>query len=574
MSESPTEEINILIVDDNSKNIIAMQNILKVLPVNIHTAESGMQALKAAIRYQYAVIYLDVQMPEMDGYEVVKCLQQNVKTAEIPIVLITAIYDSKPFMIKGYDYGAIDYLLNPIEPEILLSKTKIFIKLFLQQKKLQQNIKQLKNAVSKDILTGLANRQEFDCEFARLITSCKCHQNIFALILLDLDDFKGINDSLGHDIGDRFLQAIARLLETGLEKSAYISRLGGDEFAVLATGLSIATDAVKIADKLLELFNTTKVDIDDNHLQVTTTIGIATYPFAGKSKKDIYKAADIALYRAKSKGKNTYEFFSKEIKEEHQRRITIESAMPVAIRKEYIVPHYQPIVDLSSEKIVGLETLARWNDPELGFVGPLEFISIAEQSNLIQPLGEYLIEKTLKDFSNWQENYPWLKLNLNVSPYQLLQSKFIYNLRQQVWDRRINIDELILEITESLFTGKHKELESSLNEGQKMGMSFAIDDFGTGYSSLSRLKTLPICSLKIDQSFIREVTTDKDDASIVKAIIALAEALELEVVAEGVETKEQANFLINSGCQLAQGYYYYKPMSAENIDKVLDKKKT
>jgi len=300
-------------------------------------------------------------------------------------------------------------------------------------------------------------------------------------------------------------------------------------------------------------------------------IGIATYPFASSTVKGLFKAADIALYRAKDRGKNVFEYYTDTLNKAYVRRAELEHALQKAIENNELTMLYQPRFDMKDKKIVGLEALARWNSKKLGPIPPEEFINIAEETGYITTLGEFLMQQSFEQFHQWQKVNKDITFSfaINLSPGQILSQSFTGNLKQLIERYELNVDQLEFELTESVFKGRNEDLEAVLDEIRAMGFVISIDDFGTGYSSLSRLKSLPIHILKIDRSFVRDITTDVNDAAIVKAVIALAKALQLNVVAEGVESQEQAEFLLANGCDQAQGYYYAKPLTAKEIDELL-----
>jgi diguanylate cyclase (GGDEF)-like protein len=562
--------IKVLVVDDNPNNITAIKSILAELPIEIHSTASGEEALKIVLRHNFAVIYLDVNMPEMDGYEVATCLSQYQRTSTIPIVFVTAIYNEMEHVLKGYESGAIDYLSKPINAEVLLAKTRIYMKLFEQQERLSLMVKKLDTLANNDALTGLPNRYGFNCFLEKTLANAKRQKRSFALLLLDLDNFKNINDSLGHDVGDKLLVEVAKRLQHTLRTSDFISRLGGDEFCILLTELRSAKDVRKVGVHISEVL-AEYITIEQHDIKISTSIGIAVYPIASDSSSGLYKAADIALYRAKDKGKNKFEYYTKSLNEYHQRRLKVEMDLEKAINNSDIYLEYQPRVDMRTGEVIGVEALARWVHKELGDISPTEFITVAEEVGLISDLGIQILSMAFMQFNEWEKE----KLNsnftlaINISPSLLLVGSFLKSLKQLVSTYKIDLSKIEFEVTESIFKGDHNELENILNKVVDMGAAFSIDDFGTGYSSMSRLKCLPIKVLKIDQSFVRDVTNDPNDAAIVKAIIALAAALKLDVIAEGVETKAQSEFLLNNSCYIAQGYYYSRPLSVNKTTKIL-----
>lgn len=550
----------ILVVDDNPKNIIAIKTVLSDLPIIIHSATSGEEALKSVLRHKYAVIYLDIQMPDMDGYEVSQHISENKQTANTPIVMVTAIYSDEMNIKKGYEHGAIDYLNKPIDPNILIAKTKIFIKLFEQQQQLSEAVYQLDKLANQDTLTGLPNRYHFNTRIQQVLSESLRNNLNFSVLLLDLDEFKSINDNLGHDVGDRLLQVLSERFKANLRSSDMLARLGGDEFVILLDKIKTTTFSAKIAEKMLSLL-AKPIDIDNHQINISCSIGIATYPVAGDNINELMKSADIALYRSKELGKNTFQFFTDELNKKASRKIKIETIIKSAVSHNKIQFYYQPRVDIRSHQILGVEMLARLHDDDLGAISPVEFIKIAEEFGFIKNLGDYLLKNAFTQYKLLSEKAPKkIKYSINLSPFQFLNHDFIAYLNNLIQEMHLDVTNLEFELTESIFRGDDKVLESLLSTVNNMGIHFAIDDFGTGYSSLSRLKTFPIHTLKIDKSFVNDILTDQSDLAIVEAIIALGKALNLEIIAEGVEKKEQAELLLDKGCSMAQGFYYSKPL--------------
>ncbi|MDF1654294.1 MAG: EAL domain-containing protein [Coxiellaceae bacterium] len=560
----------ILIVDDNKNNILAMKTILDDLPVTLYSAASGEEALTLALEHEFAVIYLDVQMPGMDGYEVIRCLSDKKSTANIPVVLVTALSNDQKSILKGYEYGAIDYLPKPISPEILMAKTKIFINLYQQQIQLKAMVESLDRLCKIDELTRLSNRFQFNVYLEKMISTGNRHQRCFSLLLLDLDNFKLINDVHGHDMGDELLKQVAGRLANSLRISDHISRLGGDEFAMLISEVKHSYGINHFASKILTSLSE-PFKINNQVLHTTASIGIATFPFANDTIQGLFKCADVALYRAKNKGKNSFQHFTDSLNKNYLRQSRIEHALLDAMNNNNIHLVYQPKYNMENREVIGVEALARWEHEELGNIPPIEFIRIAEETGHISELGDYLLLLAFKQFQQWNDSLKnsSFHLAINLSPYQFIDNNFLTNIKQMIKTYDINLNQVEFELTESVFKGNDYELENALNSLNDFGACISIDDFGTGYSSMSRLKQLPITVLKIDKSFISEVTSESDNAAIVKAIIALGEALQLNIIAEGVETEEQMDFLLKHGCSQAQGYYFSKPVSATEINKLI-----
>lgn len=499
-----------------------------------------------------------------------KYLSQNKQTATTPIVFVTAILNEHENIIKGYDVGAIDYLTKPIDPDILLAKTNIFIKLYMQQLELEALVKKLDQYASFDSLTGLMNRHQFNEDYKKLVGLYDRYKRQFGVLLLDLDGFKAVNDHHGHDVGDLLLQVVSDRLKKELRASDSIARLGGDEFAILLTDLKSVDDPGRIADGILKVF-AEPFDIQGHELAISTSIGIAVYPDAVSSKRDLIKAADVALYRAKGKGKNRFEYYSEKINKAFKRRSRIESSLEEAIKDEAFTLLFQPRMTLSDMTVSSLEALARWEHPKEGEIEPIEFIQMAEEMGVMAELGELLIGLAFKQFAVWQKAYKeiCLSLSINLSSYQMNGDAFISRLRKMASEYDIDLSRVVFELPESIFKESAQGIGPLMQQIEKLKISFALDDFGLGYASLSRLKKLPISILKIDRVFVEKIGKSKDDDQIVKAIIHLAKTLGLEVVAEGVETEDQAKFLVEHNCPHAQGYYYAKPLSAKDVDPFL-----
>lgn len=575
MSESIEKQLvlpAVLVVDDQERNRIVMNKILKELPITVCEATSGEEALSCALRQDFAVIYLDIQMPGMDGYEVAECLSQSEQTAHIPIVFITAIYPDEDNIKKAYQAGAIDFLSKPINSLVLLSKTKVFTQLFTERKELEIANQKLEEIANVDALTNLANRHQFRNFSQNILKQCKRVDAKFAMLMLDLDNFKIVNDTLGHDQGDILLVEMAKRLTSSTREVDFIARIGGDEFIIIVTDVKATKDVTTVAKKISKTLSQ-PFPLQDKTFQPSASIGIACYPMAGEDINELMKAADIALYRAKKKGKNTFEFFSESLNKEYQARQKMEDALLVGLENNEFYLYYQPQYDLESAQLSGIEVLARWSNSVLGEVSPGDFVPLAEEVGKIQELSGQIFQMALEQFKIWQDNYPDMHFHMaiNLSPLQLVAPDFVSTLKGWLSIEKLNLSRLHLELTESFFSEEMAQIKEVLGPIQDMGVKFAIDDFGTGYSSLSRLKELSIDIVKIDQSFIRDISTDDNDAAIVKAIIALAEALQLKVVAEGVETKEQVDFLKQHQCDLAQGFFFAKPMGVRDMDTLLKK---
>lgn len=417
--------------------------------------------------------------------------------------------------------------------------------------------------VYRDPLTGLPNRLLLNDRLIQALEKAHENEHALAVMFIDLDRFKNINDTLGHAIGDQLLVEVAKRIQNCTSPTDTVSRQGGDEFIVLLTCTTPA-EATQTAQKIVNLFSHA-IELNEHELFVTPSIGIALYPSDGKDIETLIKNADTAMYRVKEEGKNNYRFFTPDMNELITKKMTLEIGLRKALeRKEFRIA-YQPQIDVSSSKVTGVEALIRWHHHEWGNISPAEFIPLAEETGLILSIGEWILYEACLQNKTWQnEGYPPLRMAVNISSRQFQQSNFVEMVRKILSKTGLDPKYLEFELTESIIqNSKHAIL--TMHQLKEMGIHLSIDDFGTGYSSLSYLKTLPIDTLKIDQAFTKNIFTDPKDASLMSTIINMAHNLDLNVVAEGVETLEQLQFLQQRNCNEAQGYYFSRPLFAEEL---------
>jgi diguanylate cyclase (GGDEF)-like protein/PAS domain S-box-containing protein len=428
---------------------------------------------------------------------------------------------------------------------------------------------QLTYLAQYDSLTGLPNRNLFRDRLSITMARAKRNGQMLALMFLDIDHFKEINDTLGHTIGDEVLQAVSGLLRESLRGVDTIARLGGDEFTIILENITHVDQAIVVAEKIQKAFSDPVV-IQEREIFVTASIGITLYPRDAEDIDALLQTADIAMYRAKEEGRNTYEFYAQEINAQAAERLNMENLLRYALERQELLLHYQPKVELRSGKIVGAEALTRWNSKELGLVQPSQFIPLAEKTGLIVPVGEWILKTACAQNKAWQDQgIPPLLMSVNLSPRQLRQKNLVEMITGVLDQTGLAAHFLELEITEGMIMQHTDKAIAILQELHQLGVYLSIDDFGTGYSNLAYLKRFPVQRLKIDQSFVRDVISDADDASIVTAIIVMAKSLGLEVVAEGVETKEQLAFLSKFRCDEYQGYYFSKPVPADEFARLM-----
>ncbi len=425
--------------------------------------------------------------------------------------------------------------------------------------------KQLLYLAHYDALTKLPNRILLTDRLDQSLARARWHGRAVAVLFLDLDRFKIINDTLGHNVGDQALQALSERLKDCVREGDTVARLGGDEFAIVLEDIASADDVAPSARKILEVLSQPFL-LDKNEFIITTSIGISLFPFDGEDSQTLLKHADIAMYRAKDEGRNTYQFYSADMSAKAFERLNLETNLRHALEREEFILYYQPQKNLSDGKVFGVEALLRWQHPDLGLISPMEFVPLLEETGLIIPVGEWVLRTACTQARAWNDSCREpLRMSVNLSGRQTNSSNFIATIEQVIKDSKLDPKLLELEITESILMHNKQTTIKTLETISKMGVRFAIDDFGTGYSSLSYLKRFPIDTLKIDRSFVSDLTQNPDDASLVGAIIAMGQALHLNVIAEGVETEQQIKFLRMHDCDSIQGYLISEPLPAQEL---------
>lgn len=694
-----SEKAKILIVDDNPNNRLAIRTILKGVDADLHEADNGFDALSMAIETEYALILLDVQMPEMDGYEVCEQLRADPGTADTPVIFLTAAYKENSDKMRGYTAGATDYLTKPLDDHVLKAKVHVFLRLYWQYQMLQENNAALRLAASvfesqqgiiitnadniiirankaftevtgyslEDALgksPSLLQSGRHDKDFYRImwsslrntgtwqgeiwnrrkngeiypewltITSVKDNNGdithyigmltditeyktaeeqirqlafydpltglpnrrlllerlhhatdmrsrdgkLMAVMMLDLDNFKPVNDSLGHLAGDMLLQQVAKRLLERLRNVDMIARLGGDEFTVLLEVIDNADDAAYIAENIIadlrKPFYLIHEHEHEQEVYIGVSIGISLYGQHGTTPQLLMDHADTALYKAKDNGRNCFAYFSEELTIAACQRIELETRLRLAIERNEFRVFYQAKVDIATDKIIGAEALVRWQCPIDGLIAPDRFIPLTEQSGLIIPIGAWVLRETCRQGKLWLEaGLPPLQLAVNVSPVQFQRSDMLNLVTNALNETGFPAEQLELELTESCLINNDKT-QLTLDILSGLGVRIAIDDFGTGYSSLAYLKHFPINTLKIDKSFVDDIPDHQNNMEIIGTIIAMGRILGFKVLAEGVETPEQLAFLKAKGCDSYQGYIKSKPVPAETFAELLLKQQS
>ena len=570
-------EAKILIVDDTKANLVALQVLLKPVDANILTAESGEQALLAAEQNEdhIALILLDVQMPVMDGFEVARLLNENERTRSIPIIFITATQDDGQIE-KAYLSGAVDYIEKPIRKTALISKVLVFLDLWSLRHGLELEVEQRRAAehrvehlATHDPLTNLSNRRGLYEELSELIYRSRRYNFSSAVIYVDLDGFKHVNDHFGHEAGDKLLSQVADNFTGIVRQTDSVARIGGDEFIVLLTDIDSETTLITKIEKLLTEASR-PLDFKGHNITVGASIGIALYPDHGDDVETLLHHADQAMYQAKNQGKNTFRFFTEDINIKAHRQRELQDNLRKALPNDEFTVFFQPIIDAASGQVVSAEALLRWESANLGQVFPDEFIPAAESAGLIPELGCWVLKKAIETGAHWNQQFGiGLRIAVNASSIQFRNNLLFDTIKEQIETHAWNPDLLEVEITEGLLLDDSPEVNTYIDEISNCGVRLSVDDFGTGFSALSYLKNYPVNTVKIDRSFIMDLPGDKENAVLVQAIIAMAQGLRLEVIAEGVETAEQWEYLRSLNCDFVQGYFFGKPMPRAEIEDFL-----
>ncbi len=471
------------------------------------------------------------------------------------------------FKIENGDYSESKIIKSSDElEEISININKLANAVSRREKELLESQKKLEYLSNHDELTKLLNKRSFDKKFSASLEKASLQGYKIAILFLDLDQFKQVNDTLGHNIGDELLQKVSERLAYFLDKRAVFARIGGDEFKLYIENFQDIAEIQDLANNLLKQFE--KVFIcGDYEISTTVSIGVALYPDDGNDTVTLIKNADLAMYRSKDKGRNNYSFFSAELSEYLEKRTNTINALKFALKnKDEFMLMYQPKISITTEEIVGVEALIRWNSSTLGFVCPDQFIGVAEDTHMIIEIGKWVLNKACKDFVELKkEGYTLNQVSINISSVQLHFSDLYKTIQDVIKETGIKTEEMELEVTESYIATNELKAIETLGKFRKLGIDLAIDDFGTGYSSMSYLQKLPITRLKIDKAFVDDLPDSKESVAVVKAILALANTFDLKITIEGVETAEQLNFFKDKYCDEIQGYVYSKPLPLEEL---------
>jgi diguanylate cyclase (GGDEF)-like protein len=704
-------EAKVLIVDDKDANRFSIESILSSLDVTTHHASSGEEALQKILKHDFAIILLDVVMPDLDGYETASLIHSNKQFKHVPIVMVTAHNEDKNQYLKAYESGAIDYIAKPIMPTVLLNKVHQYVELYrqrvdaqfsqMEQERVASKMQTLLNSAGEGILgidmtgkisfanpkacellhidhgplldsqlqdflnsnlpapldsskinrfdesevpldidallntdggikaykqrwitalgdpffvefscevtkdrdgknngcvvmfqnvserkaieerlvylanfdplTSLANRAYFYDSLARSIARSKRSQCTLALLFLDLDHFKMVNDSLGHDAGDHILREAGLVISKNIRAGDMAARVGGDEFAIILHDIHSVAATINVAEKILRSLSR-PIELRGNSITTGASIGIAIYDEFDMSMDELVKAADSAMYAAKKEGRNNYKFFDPVMQEQAEEKNRIHIALREAIGNDELSVHYQPKISSRLDKVVGLEALLRWTNHIGKNISPDTFIPIAEESGEIHELGKWVFMQVCQQITQWCSlpGFNDVVVSVNVSAHQLRTESFYQLVKEMLNKYDFNPRHLELEITETAVMVDPLSSVKQLQAFRDLGVHISIDDFGTGYSSLNYLKRFPIDALKIDRCFIKDIGKDKHDEAIIKIVVSIAKTMGIDVIAEGVETKQQLAYLSSIGCDLGQGYFFSKALDSNDTTQMIE----
>ena len=541
---------NILVVDDDRTVRMALVDAFTCENYEVEEASNGMQALNICKRHMPDLVLMDAVMPELDGFDACQMIRELPHGSDIPVLMITAL-DDEQSIVRAFSSGATDYVSKPINFSVIKQRVARLIK----ASKAEQDVKKL---AYHDPLTSLPNRTYLKQQLAVTVNRATTDNQRFAILFLDLDRFKMINDTMGHEAGDLLLKAVADRIRHCVRENDFVARLGGDEFTVVLENIASLDGASSVAEKICRSVARPFVFMQQK-MFVTTSIGISIFPDDGEDVSALIKHADSAMFRAKEK-RDDFCFYEPGMEAEIAKWLKLEQELRKAIDSDQLVLHYQPQIDFKTGDLAGAEALVRWEHPLKGLVAPDVFIPLAEDSGLINQLTNWVLENSAMQIKRWLDEGYSLTLAVNLSVKDLTQEDLHTKLEDLI--KRIDLppNVLELEITESTLMDHPELMIKELNKIKKMGITVAVDDFGSGYSSLNYLKRLPVDVLKIDRSFISDIESDPNDSAIVAGIIALAKNLGMSTVAEGVETEAQRHILEQLGCDTFQGYLVSKPV--------------
>jgi len=577
MQPPETQKPKVLIIDDEEQIRHLLIDVLGSA-YDCSDAGSAEEALAALSENTFDLVISDIDMGAMSGLELVP--RVHSLSPDTVVVMVSGNQDIG-FAIEALRVGAFDYITKPIDlrhVEASVERALNHCNLLKEKRRykeqlemlLQQRTAQVDWLAYYETVTQLPNRALFEDRLTQAVSVAKAASQSLGVLFISLDQFKKVNDSLGHGPGDILLREFAERLKSCITKSDTVARFGSDEFALLRTQINGTKDVIETIGSLSQVLKFS-FDLPGHELFATASVGVSLFPLDGEDCQTLLKNAGAALYKAKRSGGANYQFFTADMHELATKRLELESNLRKAIQNEEFTVHYQPRVSVDSLTITGVEALVRWQHPQLGLISPSEFIPLAEDAGLIVPIGEWVLRTACMQGQRWRDQgVAPIQIAVNISARQFHDQDFSQTVIRILEETGLSPKYLELEVTESSIIQDERFAAGMLSRLKSMGINILIDDFGTGFSSLASLKRLPIDALKIDKSFVREATSDPDDAALVMAIITLAHNLRLKVVAEGVETEDQLRFLQLLRCDEIQGYFFSKQLPAERLAAVFE----
>jgi len=561
--------MKILLAEDDPVSRRLVESRLVKWGYDVEVVSNGAEAWEVLQRQDAPrLAILDWMMPGMDGAQVCREVRKRTRQQYVYIILLTA-KDDKQDLIQGMAAGADDYITKPFDAHELEARLRVGTRILELQTELLALSKALQEQATHDPLTGLPNRLLFSDRLTQRLALARRQQQLLAIMFIDLDRFKRINDALGHSTGDELLKQAARRLTESLREADAVARMGGDEFTAILTGIAGAEDAGRVAQRALDVLSEPFV-LNGHELFVTASAGIAFYPQDGADVETLVKNADSAMYRAKEQGGNNYQFYTEALNAAVLERVTLANDLRKALERQEFQVYYQPLVDIRTCDTLGAEALVRWRHPQLGMLFPDQFISLAEETGLIVPMDEQVLHAACAQNKAWQDaGFPPIEMAVNTSGQQLRQGDLVEAVKRVLAETDLDPQYLTLELTESALMSDPDLAAGVLRRLKAIGVRIAIDDFGAAHFSLDCLKRFPIDIVKIDRSFVRGITTNPNDAAIAGTVVALAHSLKLKVIAEGVETLAQLGFLRSLDCDEMQGYFVSRPVPSEEFTELL-----
>ncbi len=587
-NDQPRHRAKILVSDDDQNVRLLTRQCLEAEGMIVVEAADGLETLDVFVRERPDLVFLDVEMPGMTGLEVCERIRQLPQGESIPIMIVTGS-DDRHSIDAGFQAGATQYKTKPVNWSLLGRDVQYMLRASNAFNALKRQEDRLRYLAYYDPLTSLPNRRSFNEQLTRILKRSQRRNSNAALLFIDLDHFKRINDSIGHGRGDRLLVEIARRLTMELREddainyfsdedaeedddqragSTEIARLGGDEFTVVLSDVEDMMHVERVAKRILNTLSE-PIALQSHNPVVTPSIGIAIYPHDGKDPDTLVRNADTAMYVAKAEGRACFRFYDEEMNSRAVEQLKMEEELRNAMRNHELELRYQPQIDTKTGEVVSMEALVRWKHPTRGMVSPLEFIPVAESTGQIIELGEWVMGEVARHCLYWDSlGIRPFRICVNISPLQFNQADLPEWIASFLKRSKLPPERLELELTESAIMTDAKTNIARLSALKALGLQLAVDDFGTGYSSLSYLKRFPIDTLKIDQSFVADLHSP-DGAAIVDAIIALAKTLNLKVIAEGIEDEYQLSYLVAKECDLLQGFHFAMPIYPEDVPDML-----